>query len=645
MIAPPPEETPDETSPAPEAEGSSFLDLGVEEQLARTVEALGFVEPTPIQEAAIPPLLDGGDVVARARTGSGKTAAFALPLLDRLRRTPGDGVRALVLAPTRELALQVCSAVEDYAKGSGLGVVPVYGGASYTPQIRALKQNVPIVVGTPGRLLDLLDKEVLDLSGVEVVVLDEADEMLRMGFIDDVETLLGATPDDRQVALFSATMPPPIRRLVARFLPGAIDVNVEERGRAAVGHIDQRWMRVPRRNKLEALERVLDAEERGATLVFGATKHGCDELARGLESSGVDAAALHGDLNQAARERVLAAFRRGSIDVVVATDVASRGIDVDLITHVLNVDLPGDDDTYVHRIGRTGRAGRDGHAITFVEPGQERRFLGLTRRLKAKVTPVAVPSDADIARVRHEAFREELTATLETLDPEHRHARVEDIAEATGWTAEQVAAAALELLARDRRLPEVGERAPDDRPPVWGREPRPRERHRDERARGRRARDERSRGGGARDERGRDDRARDERGRGERARDERSRGERARDERARGERARDERPRFDKGAQDKRRGGAPQRADVDEGHMQLYLPIGRTRHVRPSDVVGALTRGAGLKGSDIGRIHLYDRHTFVGVTREEAQRLLDAGKPLQVRGRDVPILPAKPRRT
>ncbi|MCA9567546.1 MAG: DEAD/DEAH box helicase, partial [Myxococcales bacterium] len=341
----------------------SFSALGLDERLIEALDALGFTAPTPIQAAAVPAVISGSDVVGRARTGSGKTAAFGLGVLQRLLTSEGKGVRALVLAPTRELALQVSEALDSFAAKVPFRTATVYGGAPYPPQIHALK-TATVVVGTPGRLLDHLERGTLSLSDVQCVVLDEADEMLRMGFIDDVETLLAATPEGRQVVLFSATMPEAIQKIADKHQRDAVEIQVEDRD-LMVGHIRQVFMRVPRRNRIDALVRVLRGTTRDATLVFARTRAECAEVADELARRGVPADALHGDLNQAARERVLARLRARRLDVVVATDVAARGLDVDHITHVVNLELPGDAETYVHRIGRTGRVGREGMAILF----------------------------------------------------------------------------------------------------------------------------------------------------------------------------------------------------------------------------------------------------------------------------------------
>jgi len=550
---------------------------------------LGFEAPTPIQARAIPLLLQGHDLIGRARTGSGKTAAFGLPLLERVKdgRAPSGGVRALVLTPTRELALQVTVALRGFAKGLRASVLAIYGGTAYGPQVGALRGGVPVVVGTPGRLLDHLERGTIDLSAVEMVVLDEADEMLRMGFIDDVERLLGATPqgpDGRQLALFSATMPPPIRAIAERHLRDPKDAQVEERA-LTVHHIEQRWLRVPGRFKLEALERFLRGEDHGAVLVFARTRAGCAEVTEALLARGFAVDALHGDLDQSARERVVARLRDGRLDLVVATDVAARGIDVPHLTHVINLDMPGDTETYVHRIGRTGRTGHGGegdgavgHAISFVTPQEQRRVRDLERRLGVRMEPMQVPSDAQIARRRLEDLRRALEAARESEGAPAARERTRALLEETGWTAEELAAAALRLVADERHLA-LGAPPPDE-PPHWARPPRRSQHPRDA-----------QRGG---HERGREPRE----GRGPRQ------------------------------AGPGRRDGRPPLPE----RLPVRVQIGRAKGLRPADIVGALVHEAHVHGRSIGRIVIRDHDAFVGLPPDAAHRLVESGAPLHVRG-------------
>ncbi len=493
MIADDPEEpaADDDAADAP----IRFADLHLDERILCAVAQLGFDSPTPIQAESIPPLLEGRDVVGRARTGSGKTAAFGLPLLHTLAQGErGPGARALVLAPTRELALQITGALRSYGAELPLRLVTLYGGASYRPQFEALERGVDIAVGTPGRLLDHLRRGSLDLSAIELAVIDEADEMLRMGFIDDVNKLLGAIARRPQVALFSATMPAPIREIAETYLHDPLEVQVEQR-QLTVEHIEQLRVDVPDRRELDTLVRVLGAKKPGATLVFARTRATCDELAKALRSRGFSARALHGDMSQAAREEVLQALREEQLELVVATDVASRGIDVEHLTHVINVDLPDDVEVYVNRIGRTGRAGREGMAISLVK----RRDRGLLRRIEAvtrrKMTPMPMPSDAAIGRRQRASLEADLRAAEELGNAGDAAALRDALLEDERWSAERLLAASLGLLMRDRRLRIAADASEEE--PAWARsrERRPRERQaRDRPGRKERAAGERERG-------------------------------------------------------------------------------------------------------------------------------------------------------
>ena len=440
------------------------------------MQALGFDEPTDVQVQAIPPLLDGQNVIGRARTGSGKTAAFGLPLLERVK--DGGAARALVLCPTRELALQVGTALRSFAKHmEGVRIVTIYGGAPYPPQLKALKSGASVVVGTPGRVIDHLDRGTLDLSKLQFFVLDEADEMLRMGFIDDVEKLLSATPDARQVALFSATMPKEIQLVARRHLASPVELQVETRA-LTVEHIEQHWIRVPERFKLDALIRVLRGVAHGTTLVFARTRAGCADISDALGRRGVAVEALHGDLSQAARERVVQGLRSRRLSVVIATDVAARGIDVDHITHVINLDLPPDAESYVHRIGRTARAGRHGNAISFVTPRAIGRLERLKRALKVPIDEMEVPSDADIARTERARLKQLLKDTVHADSLEDASTFIAEVLDERPIELLQLAAAATVLLAERERV--SLRHVESDAAPSWARLPK-RQRGRDAR--------------------------------------------------------------------------------------------------------------------------------------------------------------------
>jgi ATP-dependent RNA helicase DeaD len=429
----------------------AFTEFGFDPRIVTSVARLGFEQATPIQAATFGPLLEGHDVIGRARTGSGKTAAFGLPLLSRLADGK-PGTRAIILCPTRELALQVTDAMRDYARDvSGLRIATIYGGTPYPPQIKALKSGVSIVVGTPGRVLDHMQRKTLKLDSIEWLVLDEADEMLRMGFIDDVKVVLDAIPDERQIALFSATMPPTIQQVAKQYLSNPQVIQVEKAS-LTVDHIKQFSILVPQRHKTEALARVLDGLVTGPTLVFARTRAGCAETADTLAKMGLAVDALHGDLSQGARERVLDRFRARGLEIVIATDVAARGLDVDHITHVINYDIPTEIETYVHRIGRTGRAGREGTAVSFVTPRERQRFARLQRTLKASIDYTLVPSDLAIARHQQGRLRRAIGSCL-TQDLDNAQAWVNDFLAETGLPASEVAAAAIQLLAEERNIP------------------------------------------------------------------------------------------------------------------------------------------------------------------------------------------------
>jgi ATP-dependent RNA helicase DeaD len=368
-----------------------FSDLGLPEPLLRALTAVGYETPSAIQAATIPPLLAGRDLVGQAQTGTGKTAAFALPALSRLEPAPGLP-QVLVLTPTRELAIQVAEAFQKYAAHiPDFHVLPIYGGQGYGPQLAALRRGVHVIVGTPGRVIDHLDRGSLILSGLRTLVLDEADEMLRMGFIEDVEAVLAKTPATRQVALFSATMPEPIRRIAQTYLKEPVEISIRTATTTATS-IRQRLCWVGAHHKLDALTRILEAEPFEAMIVFARTKQATEELAEKLAARGFPAAAINGDIPQPLRERTIARLKDGQLDILVATDVAARGLDVDRISHVLNFDIPTDTEAYVHRIGRTGRAGRKGEAILFVTPRERGLLKAIERATRQPITEMALPS-------------------------------------------------------------------------------------------------------------------------------------------------------------------------------------------------------------------------------------------------------------
>ncbi|MFS0795382.1 DEAD/DEAH box helicase [Microbacterium sp. 1P10AE] len=405
-------------TPVPSAESDTlpeqltFADLGLDAAVLKALKDVGYETPSAIQAATIPVLLQGRDVVGLAQTGTGKTAAFALPVLSQME-TGHKNPQALVLAPTRELALQVCEAFEKYAAHiKGVSVLPVYGGQGYGQQLSALRRGVDIVVGTPGRIMDHLDKGTLDLSELKYLVLDEADEMLKMGFAEDVETILADTPADKQVALFSATMPAQIRRISAQYLRDPEEITVKTKTTTSA-NITQRYLIVSYQQKIDALTRILEVENFEGMIVFTRTKNETETVAEKLRARGYTAAAINGDVAQVQRERTVNQLKSGKLDILVATDVAARGLDVDRISHVVNYDLPIDTESYVHRIGRTGRAGRSGDAISFVTPRERRMLTAIEKATRQPLTEMSLPSVDDVNATRLTRFDDAITAALE----------------------------------------------------------------------------------------------------------------------------------------------------------------------------------------------------------------------------------------
>src|ERR1700691_5606406 len=429
------------TDPAdPTLSSATFRDLALSEAVLRALADVGYEAPTPIQAATIPVLLSGVDMLGQAQTGTGKTAAFALPALskiDLLRHEP----QVLVLVPTRELALQVSEAFLRYAAHlKGFHVLPIYGGQSYQPQLNALRRGVHVVVGTPGRVIDHMNRGTLKLSGLTLLVLDEADEMLRMGFIDAVESILEQTPPQRQVALFSATIPAPIRRIAAKHLRTPVEVTIKSKTTTAA-NIRQRYWLVSGVHKLDALTRILEAEPFDGMLVFTRTKQSTVELAEKLEARGFAAAALNGDIPQPQRERTVAQLKSGQIDIVVATDVAARGLDVERIGHVVNYDVPYDTESYVHRIGRTGRAGRKGEAILFIAPRERNMLRAIERATRQVIEPMNLPSVDAVNTLRIAKFKQRITETIAKGDSNLFRPVLEQLESESGLALIDIAAA------------------------------------------------------------------------------------------------------------------------------------------------------------------------------------------------------------
>ena len=574
-------------APAPESPAAPrFGDLGLPEPLLAVLSEVGYESPSPIQAATIPALLSGRDVLGTAQTGTGKTAAFALPALARLDLSKYKP-QVLVLAPTRELAIQVAEAFQRYAaKLPGFHVLPIYGGQGYGPQLHALRRGVHVVVGTPGRVIDHLERGTLDLSELQCLVLDEADEMLRMGFIDDVEAVLQKTPPTRQVALFSATMPAPIRRIAQTYLKDPVEVTIAARTTTSA-NITQRYWFVSGMHKLDALTRILEAEPYDAMIVFARTKAGTEELAEKLRARGVAAAAINGDIQQQQRERTIQQLKDGKLDVLVATDVAARGLDVERISHVLNYDIPYDTESYVHRIGRTGRAGRSGEAILFVTPREKGMLRAIERATRQPIEEMRLPSVEAVNDRRVAKFFEKISGALEAggLDPYRE--LVERYAGEHDVTTTEVATALARLLQGDTPL-FLEAREPPPRAPRFEREPR--EDSRGERA-PRPARESsgtRSHGEGA------------------------PRAPRAFEGGHEG--ARDGRPPHAQEAgygTRPPRAPKPPRAAPDTGMETYRVEVGHAHGVKPGNIVGAIANEAGLESRFIGRIDIHDDHSIL----------------------------------
>ena len=471
--------TPPPPSDAATEPALRFSDLALAESLITGLAAIGYETPSPIQARTIPPLLEGRDLLGQAQTGTGKTAAFALPILTMLDLSLA-APQALVLAPTRELAIQVAEAFQKYAGNMpGFHVVPIYGGQSYTPQLKALKRGAQVVVGTPGRVVDHIKRGTLRLDKLKHLVLDEADEMLRMGFIDDVEWVLEQIPKPRQIALFSATMPSVIRRVAQTHLNSPVEVTIAAKTTTGT-NIRQRYWLVSGLHKLDALTRFLETEDFDGMIVFARTKAMTVELAEKLEARGYSARALNGDMQQAERERTVSRFKDGQIDILVATDIAARGLDVDRISHVLNYDIPTDTESYVHRIGRTGRAGRSGQAILFVAPRERHLLRAIERATRQTIEAISAPSPDAVNQRRIDKFKQTISDTIANVDSDHQvgnaHAQLRAIlsefAAESGSDPLDIAAALAQMLKGDRPVLLTPDNTSTRRPPRETREPR-----------------------------------------------------------------------------------------------------------------------------------------------------------------------------
>ena len=570
-----------EITTAEPSQKNGFAAFGFSNEILEALAEIGYSEPSPIQAAAIPELMLGRDLVGQAQTGTGKTAAFALPMLaalDETQRTP----QVLVLTPTRELAIQVADSFKSYAtKLPHLRVLALYGGSDFRDQIHKLKRGVQIVVGTPGRVMDHMRQGTLDVSGLRSLVLDEADEMLRMGFIDDVEWVLSQLPEKRQVVLFSATMPSEIRRISHQYLNSPAEITIKTKGSDS-SRIQQRFITVNGPMKLEALSRVLEAETKEGVIIFARTKAITVTVAEALEAKGYGVAVLNGDVAQNQRERTIERLKNGTVDVLVATDVAARGLDVDRISLVINYDIPFDSEAYVHRIGRTGRAGRTGNAILFVTPRERRFITGLERAVGRSIDPMEIPSNASINQSRLDRLRERLSETVtglkteETSNLSEQQALLSEIIKRVGQESEvspeQLALAALQMAVGDQPL-----LVHDDE--KWIRQ----------------------------QPQSRDGRRNDRFG-----------------DRDRGPRGGNRGPR--------------EQAGPPEDHMDRFrIEVGWRDRIKPGNIVGAIANESGLNGRSIGRIQIFDSHSLVDLPKGMPDDVFQNLKRLKVLNRELQI--------
>ena len=604
---------------------SSFSELALREELTRALAEVGYETPSPIQAATIPHLLAGRDLLGQAQTGTGKTAAFALPILQRID-TRKVKPQALVLAPTRELAIQVAEAFQRYAQHlPGFHVLPIYGGQAYGPQLGGLRRGVHVVVGTPGRVIDHLERGSLDLSQLECLVLDEADEMLRMGFIDDVEAVLKKTPPTRQIALFSATMPAPIKRIAQNYLRNPAEVQIKSKTTTAA-NIRQRYWNVSGMHKLDALTRILEVEPFDAMIVFTRTKQATEELAEKLQARGFSAAAINGDIVQAQRERTIGQLRDGKLDILVATDVAARGLDVERISHVINYDIPNDTEPYVHRIGRTGRAGRSGEAILFVTPRERGMLRAIERATRQPLEAMTLPSVADVNDKRVEKFKQRIAAALggdgldvfrnviEQYEREHNVPAIE-IAAALARLAQGDKPLLLNAQAREPRE-FVSEARGKEKPYARDKEKpfaRPRERHESASPFAPSA-----------------------------AREKKpySSGFDAADKPRKSSPPREDRhaPALDAAHADTPRERARTRERAPEQGMETYrVDVGHAHQVKPGNIVGAIANEAGLDSKHIGRIEIHDDYSLIDLPEGMPAELLGHLKKVWVAGQRLRI--------
>lgn len=567
----------------------SFSDLGLSAPVLEAVTTMGYETPSPIQAEMIPYVMEGRDVLGQAQTGTGKTAAFALPILSQIDtkiKTP----QVLVLAPTRELAIQVAEAFQKYAaKMKGFHVLPIYGGQDARGQIRQLERGVHVVVGTPGRVMDLIRRKSLKLDAVKTLVLDEADEMLRMGFIDDVEWVMEQLPEERQIALFSATMPAQIHKLTKKYLDNPKEIFIKVKTTTA-STITQRYWMVSGHHKLDALTRILEAEIFDAMIIFVRTKNATTELAEKLEARGYSAAAINGDIAQNQREKTVSDLKRKKIDILIATDVAARGLDVPRISHVVNYDVPYDTESYVHRIGRTGRAGRTGDAILFVAPREKRMLQQIERATKQKIEMLEMPSTEVINDKRIARFTQNITDNIASEGLEFYANILEKYTMEHNIPAIEVAAALAKMVQGDEPL-------------LLSNQPQAQK--------------------SSRDSNSRDDRGGRDRDRGSR-RDREERGE------GRGGRER--------GGRDKDRGERDSRPREKEEGLQTYrIEVGHDHGVKPGNIVGAIANEAGIDSKHMGRIQINDDYSTIDLPEGMPKDIFTDLKSVRVAGQKLNI--------
>ena len=565
----------------------NFEDFNLRPELAQAITTLGYTQPTPIQAGIIPLMQEGHDVTGQAQTGTGKTAAFALPILNRI--DPEQFLpQALVVAPTRELALQVTEMIQSLGQFMGVRVLTVYGGTSYTQQLNQLRRGVQVVVGTPGRILDLIKRGRLDLTEVHTVVLDEADEMLSMGFVEDVELILAATPDERQTTLFSATLPPRIRELARRYLRNPKTVSIQS-DQVTVAATKQVVYYTNEHDKLAVLTRLFEMEDITSALIFTRTRVRTGELVNELNMRGYPSEALSGDLSQEAREHTMSRFRAGQVKVLVATDVAARGLDVEGITHVFNYDLPEETETFVHRIGRTGRAGRTGVAISLARPSERRQVRQIEQFTHQVMLEGTVPTIEEIQAKRMDSLLSKIETWLKRGRAKEERALVETLV-ANGADPIDMAAAALKVARaeeKQRPIPEIS--------PLPEKAVRPERRTRGERS----ERSERSDRGG-------------------------------RDE------ASSRRPREASGRTKPRASVRGNQSD-EEGMIRLEMGLGKVDGLRPSDVVASIAGIAGIPGTALGRIYIQNHRTTVDVSEEYLEKVVSANSKYKVRGQSFTL--------